>query len=470
MNKSCGPDEIYPGMLRELADIIAGPFAFLLNMILDSGTMPKDWKLAFVTPIYKKGSKNVAENYRPISLTLDLCKIMDSFIREHVLKHLLKNRLLSNKQYGVINGRSTTTQLLYYLDQCVITIVEGGIIDTIYLDFAKALDTVPHHRLLGKLQAYGIQGKLFHWIKEFLKERTQIVMVNGVESEPTSVLSGIPQGTVLGSLLVVVYINDILDKVKSHGLLFADDAKIYRAITKKEDAKSLQDDLRELEKWSDKWLLKFHPDKCHVLSLGKFDNIKHTERYKIWNQEVEHVFEEKDIGIIIDSELTFAEHISSKVKKANTIVGLMRRSFTYVDCKSFRKIYTAFVRPHLEYAQSVWLPHLQKYVNMLENVQIRATKLVDGLGNLDYEERLKRLNLPSLAFRRFRGDLIELYRHFHHYDQVIIPPSFQRRERVTRKHEYQLLQRKAKDGIRGVQSNSFYYRIIKACNDLPQFV
>ena len=161
--------------------------------------------------------------------------------------------------------------------------MEGGVIDTIYLDFAKAFDTVPHHRLLGKLQAYGIQGNLFHWIKEFLNERTQIVMVNGVESEPTSVLSGIPQGTVLGPLLFVVYINDILDNVESHGLLFADDTKIYRVITKKEDAKSLRDDLHELEKWSDKWLLKFHPDKCHVLTLGKFDNIKHTERYKIWN-------------------------------------------------------------------------------------------------------------------------------------------------------------------------------------------
>ena len=232
VNKSCDPDEIYPRMLLELADIIAGPVAFLLNKILASGTMPKDWKLAFVTPIYKKGSKNVAENYRPISLTSVLCKIMESLIREHVLKHLLKNRLLSNKQYGFINGRSTTTQLLYYSDQCVAKIAEGGVIDPIYLDFAKAFDTVPHHRLLGKLQAYGIQGNLFHWIKEFLKERTQIVMVNGVESEPTSVLSGIPQGTVLGPLLFVVYINDILEDVESHGLLFADDTKIYRVITK----------------------------------------------------------------------------------------------------------------------------------------------------------------------------------------------------------------------------------------------
>ena len=210
--------------------------------------------------------------------------------------------------------------------------------------------------------------------------------------------------------------------------------------------------------------------KCHVLTLGKFDNIKHTERYKIWNQELERVFEEKDLGIIIDSELIFAEHSSSKVKKANTIVSLIRRSFTYLDCKSFTMIYTAFVHPHLEYAQSVWSPHSQKYVNMLENVQIRATKLVDGLGNLDYEERLRRLNLSSLAFRRFRGDLIELYKNFHQNDQDAIPPSFQRRERVTRKYEYQLLQRKAKDGIKGVQSISFYCRRIKTWNDLPQSV
>ena len=194
VNKSCDPDEIYPRMLLELADIIAGPVAFLLNMILASGTMPKDWELL----------------------------------------------------------------------------------------------------------------KL---------ERTQIVMVNGVESEPTSVLSGIPQGTVLGPLLFVVYINDILDNVESHGLLFADDTKIYRVITKKEDTKSLQDDLHELEKWSDKWLLKFHPDKCHVLNLGKFDNIKHTERYNIWNHELEHVFEEKDLGIIVDPNLHLRNIYLQKLKR-----------------------------------------------------------------------------------------------------------------------------------------------------------
>ena len=151
----------------------------------------------------------------------------------------------------------------------------------------------------------------------------------------------------------------------------------------------------------------------------------YTKRYKICNKEIGHVFNEKDLGVIIYSELLFEEHISNKVRVANAIVGLIRRRFTHLDCKSFTKIYTAFVRPHLEYAQSVWAPHFRKHINMLENVQIRASKLVDGLGNVGYPERLKRLNLPTLAYRRLRGDMIEIYKHFHTYDKDITSKSFQ---------------------------------------------
>ena len=192
-------------------------------------------------------------------------------------------------------------------------------------------------------------------------------------------LNGIPQGTVLGTLLFVVYINDILDNVES------EDPKIYRAITSKEDAQSLQSDLNALEEWSDEWLLRFHLDRYQVLTLGKFENIIHAERHNICNKELEHMFEEKDLGVIIDSEPSFSEHISSKVGIANAIVGLDRRSFSFMNGTSFKKLYTAFVRPHLEYAQTVWSPHLRKHIN----VQIRATKLVDGLGTLEYSDRLK---------------------------------------------------------------------------------
>ena len=170
--------------------------------------------------------------------------------------------------------------------------------------------------------------------------------------------------------------------------------------------------MTELEDWSNTWQLRFNPDKCHVLSLGKFENIKYTHRYVVYNNEIEHVFDEKDLGVMIDSELKFDEHIAKKIRVANAIVGQIRRSFSYLDCDTFRRIYTAFVRPHLVYGQTIWSPYLLRNVNAAENVQVRATKLVtklvDGLGKLEYSERLKRLNIPTLAFRRKWGDMIEV--------------------------------------------------------------
>lgn len=395
---------------------------------------------------------------------------MEKILRSAIVHHLQANNLLSEKQFGFISGRSTTTQLLYFLDSCVNKIADGEVVDTIYLDFAKAFDTVAHKRLLVKLQAYGITGKLYDWINDFISGRTQVVNVNGTSSVPAQVTSGIPQGSVLGPLLFVIYINDIMDDIDSDCLLYADDTKLFRSITSDADAKALQRDLTALEEWSKKWLLRFHPGKCHVLTLGRFENIRHTERYTICNEELEHVFEEKDLGVLIDSDLTFSEHISSKVRIANAIVGQIRRTFSYLDCQSFKKIYTAIVRPHLEYAQAVWSPNSQKYINMLENVQIRATKLVDGLNNIEYQDRLKRLNLPTLAFRRLRGDMIELYKHFTKYDRSTISSTFQPKTRPSRAHKLQIQEREAKDGTRGVQRKSFYYRNINIWNKLPKWV
>ena len=165
------------------------------------------------------------------------------------------------------------------------TIVAGGVVDTIYLGFAKAFDKVPHRRLIGKLNAYGIKGNILNWISEFLCDRTQVVRVNGAQSAPAPVVSGIPQGTVLGPVLFVIYINE--------GFLFADDTKIFHKVTSQEDALKLQSDIEALEDWSNKWLLHFHPEKCHVLTLEKFENIMYTKRYKICDKEIEHVFQRK---------------------------------------------------------------------------------------------------------------------------------------------------------------------------------
>ena len=395
---------------------------------------------------------------------------MESFVRDSVMKHLLQNNLLSSKQHGFISGRSTITQLLNYLDKCAQSVALGSVVDAIYLDFEKAFDTVPHRRLLGKLEAYGIRGDILRWINDYLTERTQVVLVNGAESDISSVISGVPQGTVLGPLLFVIYINDMLDNIVSNGLLFADDTKIFHQISSKEDAMVLQTDLNKLEEWSNMWLLRFNTEKCHVLSLGKFENIMHTHRYKIGEHELEHVFDEKDLGVYFDANMSFDDHIAIKIKKANQILGLIRRSFTYLDGKSFVRLYTALVRPHLEYAQSVWSPHSRKQQDLIEKVQMRATKLADNMGDTEYSERLKFLNLPTLAYRRLRGDLIETFKHFWKYDKQIISTSFQPKQRTNRNHNFQLHERRAKDGVRGVQSNSFYYRIPRLWNALPNNV
>ena len=248
--------------------------------------------------------------------------------------------------------------------------------------------------------------------------------MNGEESFKADFLSGIPQGSVLGPLLFLIYINDLPDNIRSKSLLFADDTKIFREITCKEDAVELQSDIDSLDKWSKKWLLSFNLTKCHVLTIGKVFNIQCTQRYKLSNQELEHVFEEKDLGVIIDADLKFEEHISSKVNKANALVGLIRRTFSFLDATLFKKLYVSFVRPHLEYAQVVWSPYLKKYKNMLENVQIRATKLVDGMASIPYHERLKALKLPTLAYRRARGDMIEIFKHIHIYDKNSLSPRY----------------------------------------------
>ena len=303
--------------------------------------------------------------------------------------------------------------------------------------------------------------------RRVLNEQSQVVIVNGVESISAPVVSGIPQGSVLGPILFIIYINDLLDTISSAGLLFADDTKIFSPVNSIEDSISLQNDLYILENWSSTWLLEFNSQKCHVLTLGKLENIIHAHRYTIYGKELDHVFEEKDLGVIIDSNLNFEDHIASKVKKANAIMGLIRRSFTYLSCETFKKLYVTFVRPHLEYAQVVWAPHLKKHITMIENVQRRATKLVDGLSNLEYHERLMRIDLPTLVYRRARGDMIEIYKHFNIYKTDVIPPSFQPRHRISRKHNLQLTQLLSKDGVRGVQTNLFYFRCAKMWNNLP---
>ena len=371
-SKASGPDGIHSRVLKECAAELAAPLTVLFQASLDTGHVPDEWKFSIVSPIFKKGSKQVAANYRPVALTAILCKLLESFVREAMVNFLMKNKFLTDTQYGFVKGRSTALQLLRYMDEVIDSLQGGSCVDAIYFDLQKAFDTVPYKRLLGKMESYGINNLVLNWCKSFLMGRKQAVSVNGSLSQPAPVASGIPQGSVLGPLLFVIYINDLPDSVRNSFLLmFADDTKLFKHITGEADVLDLQADVTELEKWSDTWLLRFHPDKCKVLTLGQFENIFFAYPYKLNNVILEHVDEEKDLGVTIDSELSFEAHMDDKINKANGILGLIRRTFTYLDKDILLTLYKALVRPHLEYANTLWKPRTKKYIKSIENVQIR---------------------------------------------------------------------------------------------------
>ena len=477
-NKAGGPDNLPPRLLKELAAELAQPVTALFSASMDEGVLPSTWKTATVSPIFKKGSKQLAVNYRPVSLTCVLCKVMETVIRKSLMEHILKQGLLSDAQFGFVGGRSTTLNLLNYLDACADIVADGQAADCLYFDFAKAFDTVAHKRLLGKLNAYGIRGNLLKWLESFLVGRKQSVCVNGEMSFEGNVLSGVPQGSVLGPVLFVLMINDLPDSVRALCLLFADDTKLIHRVASREDALLLQSDIEALEAWSRKWLLTFHPEKCKVLTLGPIENVWGGFEYTMHDGDgkaavLEHIGEEKDLGVIFQENLRFDEHIQAKVKKANALMGLIRRVFTFLDEKSFRYLYTAFVRSVIETSQSVWFPSRKGLVKLLEDVQIRATGLVDGLGSMEYSDRLRKLNLTSLHYRRIKGDMIECWKHFNKYDKRVFPDSFKHLERPNRRHDYQLYQGRPAQGwgqYGKIQATSFYFRVPRLWNKLPASV
>jgi len=224
------------------------------NDTLKNGQLPGLWKQANISAIHKKGDKRVAGNYRPVSLTSVPCKIIESILRDRLISHMKEHNFFTKYQFGFISGRSTTLQLLHVIEEWVEWLDEGGSVDVCYLDFMKAFDTVPHRRLASKIRSYGITGHVLAWIQSFLSNRTQRVHINGASAEWSVVTSGIPQGSVLGPLLFVIYINDLPDKIISRIMLYADDTKIYRRIKSEVDEAVFQKDIDSLQDWSDTWL------------------------------------------------------------------------------------------------------------------------------------------------------------------------------------------------------------------------
>ena len=342
---------------------------------------------------------------------------------------------------------------------------EGEPVDVAYLDFRRAFDSVPHERLLRKLHDMGIRGSLLEWLRSFLTGRKQRVIVNGSVSDWTTVGSGIPQGTVLGPVLFIAFVNDLPDCIESACKLFADDTKVYvRAGTEVGRAK-LQQDLDALASWSHRWKLPFNPAKCTILHVGS-QNVQ--AEYTIEGATVRKVELEGDLGVQMDQLLKFREQAAAAVSRANRVLGLVRHSFTHLDAETLPLLFKTLVRPHLEYCNQVWGPFNVADTRLVERVQRRASRLVPELRHLPYEERLKRLKLPSLQYRRRRGAMITMYNIMHgrtglDKDDFFLPAPSRR----TRGH---CLKVAKKPAVSRVRRNHFSSRVVSDWNGLPEEV
>ena len=430
--KSPGPDDIATKVLIELRIEIAPILTHIFNQSLSQECLPTDWTNANVFPLHKKGARNLPDNYRPISLTSVCCKLFEHIVHSHISKFLSKHKILNPNQHGFRKDHSCGTQLVSAVYDWSLSLDHKVSTDVAVFDFSKAFDSVPHKLLLSKLQYFGIRGNLLNWISAFLIGRQQRVVLDGCPSNWLPVTSGVPQGSVLGPLLFILYINDIGDNIKSTIRLFADDLIMYRAILNRDDINVFQSDLDTLYNWSTKWEMNFNLNKCNLIKISK-KQIQYKHKYFIGSYILPYCDKFTYLGVTITSDLNWSEHITNISRKATNILNFVKRNlyFANTECKS--KAYTSLVRPHVEYAAAAWDPHYNKDIKTLQAVQNRAARFATNTYSL--KASVTKLNSdlawPPLDSRRKLARLTEFFKILKGLSPITSTP-LQQSSRVTR--------------------------------------
>ena len=335
---------------------------------------------------------------------------MEKLIKDALFTFLHEEKLLTNEQHGFRSNRSTVTQMLSCLDNWTSLFDHGtkSQIDAIYIDFAKAFDSISHPKLIQKLNFYGIQGNLLRWISAFLSGRTQVVKINDTYSKSLNVTSGVPQGTVLGPILFIIFVNDIVKEIKFCDVkIFADDIKLSHVIRNAQDVINFQSDLNRISAYAKRWQLTVSYEKCSQISYGKLTT-KHI--YTLDGHRLVTVSKIKDLGFYLENNLRPSYHCQKIANTAKILCCHIRRSFISNDHDFLSTLFKTYVRPILEYGSPVWNPWLLKDIEKLESVQRAYTKRYPGLWNLSYHARLQELNLESLEVRRLKADIYEAFK------------------------------------------------------------
>ena len=421
-NSAAPPGDIPSIVLKNCRQSLSYPIWVIWQSSFESGTIPSVMKEQFICPIFKKGDRSIPGNYRPVSLTSHLSKTFERIVRDHLTEFLERAELHCSGQHGFRKGRSTMTHLLSHIDRVLKHLTDNNAneVDVLYLDFQKAFDRVDIGVLLRKLQRYGVRGKLLAWIKEFLTNRKQAVLVDGEQSRWEWVISSVIQGSVLGPILFLFYVIDLKESLSSaDALSFADDTKLIQVIRTLLDQEELQRDLGSVTQWSVNNNMKLHEDKFQLVNytLGGSKLLRelpfHAETLSyvtVGGTVVEPEQHVKDLGVWLSADGTWTHHIGDIVRRANMISGWIFCAFKSRSPEVLLTLYKALVRPILEYCCLVWYPTEVGDIQVVENVQRAFTRKIQGMKDLNYWQRLEALDLMSLQRRRQRYELIHVWK------------------------------------------------------------
>jgi len=463
-SKAVGPDGFSAYYYNEIKYQISKPLSFIFSASYTAGALPSCWKTSRIVPIFKKGDAGNPSNYRPIALTAFPCRIMEKIIKSHMTNFIAENNILSCDQFGFIKGRSTTLLLLKLLNDWTMAMDDGIPTDVVFIDFSKAFDSVVHNKLFLKLHEYGFDAKLLSWLKSFVMDRRQYVTVGNSVSTMACVLSGVPQGSVLGPLLFILYLNDLsvsaanLDK-------FADDVEMHSMVVDDTTYQSFSSSLYELMDWSNRWQLEVASEKCNVMHIGKA-NLNYD--YSLPHGNLSTLDNIRHLGVIFSKNLKFSQHCTEITKKAQQRLAIIRRCFCSKNKTILLWAYKVYVRPILEYASQVWSPYLLDDIDRIERVQRRFTKCLPGLHSKSYAERLNDLSLDSLELRRLKNDLSLTFSILNGLVDIDQTSFFTlRNDQRTRGHSLKLVVEKFNTDCRKC---FFSNRVVKAWNSLPDSV
>jgi hypothetical protein len=468
-NKAMGPDEIHPKILKELASELSDILCHFFQQSLDKGVIPLEWKLANISPLFKKNDRSLPSNYRPVSLTCICCKLLEHIVCSNLMKYFEQNNILTDRQHAFRRNRSCESQLNTVIHDWASMLDNQKQVDIFILDFEKAFDTVPHELLKSKLHRYGVSKQSLNWISDFLDNRKQTVVVNGIKSHTADVVSGVPQGTVLGPILFLVHINDIINCVDSETRLFADDCVCYREIHSTEDCLKLQNDIDNLGKWARNWGMRFQPVKCNMMVLSnKKKNIEFN--YTLEGTTLEVLDQIKYLGVTISNDLNWAKHVNNVCVKANRTLGLLKRNLKQCSQDIKLQAYISLVRPVLEYASTVWDPHQLYLQDKLEKVQNRAARFITN--NYVYEpgsmtKILEKTKLEPLKNRRKQAKVILFFKGLHAGTRIPLHDLRPPKRKTRNMHSQHFVQFYARKDI---FKYSFLPDTTKLWNNLPNSV